>query len=145
MRTGVIISGLRLLIAAVLCSLLALPAAAHSGHGHDASALTAALDALVDRANARDVGSGAQVIAASASALHSSSCCCCCGQSGYCEFSGCGSGLACESGSCSHVNGALALLSAARVAPSAKGEVACLSDQLLAGDAPGPDDRPPRL
>jgi hypothetical protein len=143
--TRVIGSGLRLLIAAAFCSLLALPAAAHPGHGHDRSALIAvvALDALVDRASAGDVGQGEQVTAAPAPALDSSSCCC--GQSGCSAGSGCGSGMASGSGSCGQCSGALVLSYALCVAPLAKGAVACLSDQLLAGDAPGPGDRPPRV
>ncbi len=137
--------GLRLLIAAALCSLLALPAAAHPGHGHDTPAPFAvpALDTLIDRASSSGVDQGAQMIAAPAPALVFS--CCCRGQNGCCTDCDCGVTMTCASGSCGSCNAAAVLSYAVRVAPSAKGAVATLSDQVLAGDAPGPDDRPPRV
>lgn len=144
MCTRVIGSGLRLLVAALLCWLLTLPAAAHFGHGRDMSALIkiATFDVLVDRASSRDASQGARVIAAPAPALVSS---CCCGQSGCCVGSGLGSGMACGPGSCGHGSGALDWSHPVRIEPSAMGAGICLFDQLLAGVAPGPDDRPPRL
>ena len=143
MYARVIGSGLRLLIAAALYSLSALPAAAHPGHRHDTTAViaVAADDTLVSRASSSDVEQGAQVIAAPAPALVSSFCCC--GQSGCCASSGCGLGMTC--GSCGASGNALVVSHAVRVASPAKAAIACLSDQLLAGDAASPDDRPPRV
>ena len=129
MCTRFIDPGLRLLIAAALCSLLALPAAAHPGHGHDTPAPFAvpALDTLIDRASSSGVDQGAQMIAAPAPALVFS--CCCRGQNGCCTDCDCGVTMTCASGSCGSCNAAAVLSYAVRVAPSAKGAVATLSDK----------------
>jgi len=137
-------SALRLLIAAVLCSLFVLPAAAHPGHGHDTSAPTAtALNALVEPRNAGHVGQGEHLTAPFAVAFLFSSCCC--GQSGSSMGSGCGCGMACGSGSCGHASGVLAAWHVVHIAPAVKGVGACLWGQLQPGDAPGPGERPPRI
>lgn len=141
----VITSGVRLLIAAVFFLLLAFPAAAHPGHDHGASPLiaVAALDALLDQASSGELGTGEQVIAAPTQAPITS--CCCCRHDGCCTGVGCGTGMAAGSGSCDYSGSAIVGSHAVRVAFSAKGAVARLSDQLLAGDAPSPNDRPPRV
>lgn len=141
--TPVIGLGLRLLIAAMLCSLLALPAAAHPGHVHDTTVhiVVAAPDTLVKRASSGDVDRGAQVVASAPPTLVFS---CCSTQGGCCAGSGCCSGMACGSGSCCHGGSALVLSHAVRVARPAKVAPASRSDRSLAGYAAGPDDRPPR-
>jgi len=69
----------------------------------------------------------------------------CCGQSGCCAGSGCGSGMGCGSGSCGYGSSTLVLSHTVCVTPPVNGAVAFLSNQVLAGDAPGPNDRPPRV
>ena len=134
-------SALRLLIAAVLALLLALPAAAHRGHGPDTSVANvgAVLDTSVDQARSVDRPRDKQEVRAYA--LVSSSCCC--GLGANSTTSGCGSGITCGSGSCGHSSG-LALSYGANTARTAKAMVAYVSEHLPAGLAPGPDDRPPR-
>jgi hypothetical protein len=139
----VIWSGVGLLIAAVLHSLFIFPAAAHSGHGHDAavSIIATAPDGLVDRESAGDVAQDDHLIVAYAAASLSSPCWC--GRTGSSMGCGCGCGMACGSGSCGHASGVLTSWRAVDVELPAKG-VGCLSSRLLAGYAPGPDERPPR-
>ena len=146
MSNALIGSALRLLIAAVLCSLFVLPAAAHPGHGHDTSAPTAtALDALVELGNAGNVGQHLTAPFALAFLSSSSSSSCCCRQSGSSVGSGCGCGMAYGSGSCGHASSVLAAWHAVHIAPAVKGVGACLTGQLQPGDAPGPGERPPRI
>jgi hypothetical protein len=135
--TRVIVSGVRLLIAAVLCSLLTMPAAAHPRHDNDASALisVAAPDTLADQATADDVGRGERVIAAPALG--------CCGPSDC--STGCACGMASGSGTCGHAGGALAFSYAVRIPPSASSAHNSRSEQLLAGEDLCPGDRPPTV
>ena len=144
MCSEVITSGIRLLIGAVLWSLLALPAAAHPGHGHhnDGSEVVAVAVAPVVH---RDVRREAQAIATIATSAVLSGCCSCSGQSGCCSGFGCGLGMTCGATSCNPGTGAALVLGAVGLAPPAKAAPACRSGRLLAGDAPGPDDRPPRV
>ena len=133
--------GLRLLIAAVLATLLALPAAAHRGHGPDTSVANvgAVLDTSVDQARSVDRLQDKQEVRASA--LVSSSCCC--GLGANSTTSGCGTGMTCGSGSCGH-SSSVVLSYGADTARAAKAMIAYASEHLLAGLAPGPNDRPPR-
>ena len=133
--------GLRLLIAAVLATLLALPAAAHRGHGPDTSVTNvgAVLDTSVDQTRSVDRLQDRQEVRASA--LASSSCCC--GLGANSTPSGCGTGMTCGSGSCGH-NSSVVLSYGADTARAAKAMIAYASEHLLAGLAPGPNDRPPR-
>jgi hypothetical protein len=133
--------GLRLLITAVLATLLALPAAAHQGHGPDTSVTNvgAVLDISVDQARSVDRLQDKQEVRASA--LVSSSCCC--GLGANSTTSGCGTVMACGSGSCGH-SSSVVLSYGADTARTAKAMIAFVSEHLLAGLAPGPDDRPPR-
>ena len=144
-RIRVIGFGLQILIAAMFCALLTVPATAHPGHVHDTSARVAAtaLDALIVQASSGDFDQEEQVIAVAAHPLASS--CCCCGQNGCCTGSGCNSGTACSSASCGHGGNALVLSHAVRVDPPAEGAAAAHSDQLVAGKTLGPEDRPPRF
>src|SRR5581483_5424998 len=134
-------SALRLLGAAVLALLMALPAAAHPGHGPDAPVTNVGtvLDISVNQARTVDQLQDKQEVRASA--LASSSCCY--GLSANYATAGCASGVTCGSGSCGHSSG-VALSYGPDTARTAKAMVAYVSDHLLAGLAPGPDDRPPR-
>lgn len=133
-------SVLRLLIAAVLASLLALPAVADRGHGPDTSVtnVVAVFDTSVAQARSVDRLQGKQEVRAYALASTS----CCCGLGANSTTSGCGSGMTCGSASCGHSN--VALSYSADTARTAKAMVAYVSEHLLAGLALGPDDRPPR-
>lgn len=144
MRIRVIGFGLQMLIAAMFCALLAVPATAHPGHVHDTQARVAAasLDALIAQASWGDFDRNEQVISVAAHPLVSS--CCCCGQNSCCNGSGCNAGMICGSGSCGHGGNAFILSHAAHVAPLAKKASAAQSDQIPAGKTLGPDDRPPR-
>lgn len=138
--------GLQMLIAAMFCTWLAVPATAHPGHVHDTPApvaATAALDALIVQARFDEFGEAGQVTAVTAPPLVSS--CCCCGQNGCCTGSGCNAGMACGSGSCGHGGSALVLSHSGHVALLAKQASAAYSDQILPGKPLGPDDRPPRV
>jgi hypothetical protein len=133
--------GLRLLIAAVLATLLALPAAAHRGHGQETAVTSsgAVLDNLADQA--RSVAQLADKQEARSYARASPSCCCRLGANFM--ASGSGSGMTCGSGASGHISG-LALPYGADTAGPAKAMFAYISEYLLAGLAPGPGDRPPR-
>ena len=133
--------GLRLLIAAVLATLLALPTAAHPGHGLDTPVTNvgAVFDTSLDQARSVDRRQDEQEVRASA--LASSSCCC--GLGANSTTSGSGSGMTCGSGASGHSSG-LELSYGADTARTAKAMFAYVSEHLLAGLAPGPDDRPPR-
>lgn len=134
-------SALHLLVAAVLALLMALPAAAHPGHGPDAHVTNVGtvLDISVDQA--RTVDQLPHKHEVQVSALVSSSCCC--GLSTSYTTSGCASGMTCGSGSCGHSSG-VAVSYGPDTARTAKAMVAYASEHLLAGLVPGPDDRPPR-
>lgn len=141
-------SGPRLLMAAVFCWLLALPAAAHPAHPYGTAAFPAvgAGEGSTDRSNSRETQEAREeerVIAAYHAALVSSYCCC--GQSGGTTGSGCCTGMACAPGSCGHASGALLMSLAVHIETAAKRAGSCLLGQHLAGFVPGPDDRPPRV
>lgn len=145
MRIRFIGFGLQMLIAAMFCALLAVPATAHPGHVHDtpASVAAAALDALIVQASSGDFDQHEQVITVAAHPLVTS--CCCCGQGGCCTDAGCSSSMVCSSGLCGYGSNALVLSDAVGVVPPAEGAAAALSDRLVAGYTLGPEDRPPRV
>jgi hypothetical protein len=129
-------------MAAGLSSLLALPAAAHPGDGHDRQALTTivALDSLVDWIALGNVPRQEKRVTSSNVALAFASCCC-----GQIEsFVGCGPGMTCGSGSCGH-GGVLAISYGTDLPLCANGKVVPLWQQVFAGLDRTPDDRPPRL
>jgi hypothetical protein len=141
--SSVALLGLRLLVAAALCSLVVLPAAAHPGHGHDRPAIgtLVAFDAPVDRIAHQDARQGEETVTASAVEAFALAACLC--QRGG-SFMSCGFGTTCACGSCGH-GGALAASYSADPLLCANGKVVALRQQLLAGLDPTPDDRPPRL
>lgn len=138
--TRIIVSGVQLLIAAALCTLLTMPVAAHPRHGDDASVLhtVAASDTVADQVTSDDIGRVEQVIAASASGS------CCCAPNSCSTGCGCAHRAACSSGSCGHA-GALAFSSIVSVTPSLEVAQGSRSDQFLAGEDLCPGDRPPAV
>ena len=144
MSARVIVSGVRLLIAAVLCSLLTVPAAAHSQHGNAASVFlaVAASDTLANQATSADGGRRELAIAAPATF---DACSCCWGPSNCSTGCGCAYGTACGSGACCHASGALAYSSNVSVTPSLGVAENSRSDQFLAGEDLCPGDRPPAV
>ena len=139
--TRIIVSGVQLLIAAALCTLLTMPVAAHPRHGNDASVLhtVAAPDTVADQVTSDDIGQEEPVIAAPASGS------CCCAPNSCSTGCGCACGMAGGSGACGHAGGALALSHMVHIAPSARAPHNFRSAQLLAGEDLCPGDRPPAV
>lgn len=142
MCSRVITSGLRLLIGAVLWSLLALSAVAYPGHVHRNDTSEAVAVSTFATGVHRDFTGAARLIAISAV---QSGCGTCSGQNGCCAGSGCGLGMTCGAASCSPGGGAALVLCAAGLTLPTTAAIACHYDQLLVGHTLGPDDRPPRF
>lgn len=142
MCTKAMKSGVSLLIAAVLWSLVALPAVAHLEHTHEVSAAVGSSTSHtvtdVDLGTDRDAFPERQVTTAPALMIVLS----CCGKlSGF--SCSCERGMVCGSASCGSCSGALLGSHVIDLIVPVRALAACYPNILLTGDVPGPHDRPP--
>jgi len=141
-RRPIAMLALRLLMAAGLCSLLALPAAAHPGHRHDRSAISAGvgLEKLVQQIAFDERYQEEDAVTTSVEAFGFEACC---GQNETLMGSGCSSAMTCTCVSYGH-GGALALSYGADLLLCPSGKVVALRQQVLAGLDPASWQLAPR-